>query len=282
MGFNRFLRRHRGRSRGQSLVEFALILPVFLVIVSVALDLGRLAYARVTIANVAREASFQAAQTPTSYQAGQPCSTSDPDANMVICRGVLESKGSIVTVTPSDITLTCSPSCATGTMGTTVTVKATGQFTLLTPVMSAFFGGSTISFSSSATNQVSALPVYTTTTTTTTSETTTSTTTTSTTTISTTAACTVPSAGFTYSPVGESNSPVSVSVSDTSTYGVGCAITSWTWDWGDGVSTYGQVQSPHTYYNYGPAAKKTFSLTLTVSNSAGSATSGVASIVVKK
>src|SRR3990170_894533 len=104
MGLRTFLRRRRGRSLGQSLVEFAIILPVFLVILSAAIDLGRMAYARVTIANVAREASFQAAKTPTSYQAGQPCSTT---TNMVICRAVLESTGSVVTVSPSDITMTC-------------------------------------------------------------------------------------------------------------------------------------------------------------------------------
>ena len=158
MGLRTFLRLRRERSLGQSLVEFALILPVFLVILSVALDLGRLAYARVTIANVAREASFQAAQTPTSYQAGQPCAT---DTNMVICRGILESKGSVVTVNPADITLTCTPSCADAdTMGDVVTVKATGTFNLLTPVMAVFFGGTTITFSSSATNQVSVVELF--------------------------------------------------------------------------------------------------------------------------
>jgi len=148
MSIRAFLRRHRPRTRGQSLVEFALLLPVFLVIVSAALDLGRIAYARVSIANVAREAAFQAASTPTSYQAGQPCSSSNPSANMVICRALLESKGSVVTVTPSDITMTCSPDC-TKAMGNTVTVKATGRFNLLTPLMSAFFGGTSITFSSS-------------------------------------------------------------------------------------------------------------------------------------
>jgi len=157
MSIRAFLRRHRPRTRGQSLVEFALLLPVFLVIVSAALDLGRIAYARVSIANVAREAAFQAASTPTSYQAGQPCSSSNPSANMVICRALLESKGSVVTVTPSDITMTCSPDC-TKAMGNTVTVKATGRFNLLTPLMSAFFGGTSITFSSSSTNQISALP----------------------------------------------------------------------------------------------------------------------------
>ena len=39
-------------------------------------------------------------------------------------------------------------------MGNTVTVTATGRFNLLTPVMAVFFGGTTITFSSTATNQI--------------------------------------------------------------------------------------------------------------------------------
>ena len=49
------LRRDRGR--GQSLVEFALILPIFLLFVFGVLDLGRAVYAYHTISNAAREAA---------------------------------------------------------------------------------------------------------------------------------------------------------------------------------------------------------------------------------
>jgi Flp pilus assembly protein TadG len=157
MSIRALLRRFREQPRGQSFVEFALILPIFLVIMSAAIDLGRIAYARVTIANVAREASFQAAQTPTAYLAGQPCAAGNEGANMVICRAILESTGSVITVRPADIALTCTPTCAKA-MGNTVTVNATGRFNLLTPVMAVFFGGTTITFSSTATNQISALP----------------------------------------------------------------------------------------------------------------------------
>ena len=280
MGIKRFLRRRRERSLGQSLVEFAIVLPVFLVIVSAAVDLGRMAYGRITIANVAREASFQAAQTPTSYLAGQACNTS---TNLVICRGILESKGSVVTVNPADITLTCSPSC-TGAMGNTVTVKAVGTFNLLTPIMAAFFGGTTVTFSSSATNQINALPPSTTTTTTTSTTTTsTTTTTTSTTTTSTTSvSCSGVSAGFTLSSSPSTNkSPVTVTVTDTSTYNSLCS-TVWAWNWGDGVTTYGKIQSPHVYTNStgAPGNTKTFNLTLTVTSGTFTSTSGAVTISV--
>lgn len=283
MGIKQLLRRRHERSLGQSLVEFAIVLPVFLVILSAAIDLGRMTYARITIANVAREASFQAAQTPTSYVAGQACDTS---TNLVICRGVLESKGSVVTVNPADITLTCSPSNCSAAMGNTVTVTAVGRFTLLTPVMAAFFGGSTVTFSSSATNQINALPPSATgapTPTPTAAPTATpSPTPTPTPTPVPTISCSGVSAGFTYTSSPSTNkSPVTVTVTDTTIYNTLCS-TVWAWSWGDGVTTYGQSQSPHVYYNPGPANNKTFTLSLTVTSGSFTSTTGGYTITVKK
>ena len=47
--------RRRPRSRGQSLVEFALVLPIFLLILSGIMDFGFLLYSRMTVINAARE-----------------------------------------------------------------------------------------------------------------------------------------------------------------------------------------------------------------------------------
>lgn len=49
------LRRHRQR-RGQTLVEFALILPIFLLVLVGIFDMGRAVYYYNTISNAAREA----------------------------------------------------------------------------------------------------------------------------------------------------------------------------------------------------------------------------------
>jgi len=295
MLIRKLIRRYRERSLGQSLVEFAIILPVFLVILSAAIDLGRIAYARVTIANVAREASFQAAQTPTSYTAGLPC---DQSTNLVICRGILESKGSVVTVSPTDIVLTCQASdgssiacSSTPAMGKTVTVKATGRFTLLTPVIAVFFGGTNVTFSSSAINQIGALPATTLTTTSATSTTSTTTTTASTTTTTTTTSttttpsCSGVSAGFTstFAP-STHQSPVTVTVIDTTTYNPLCS-TVWAWTWGDGSpTTFGKTPAPHVYTNQTGASgnTKTFNLTLTVTSGTFTSTSGATVISVIK
>jgi Flp pilus assembly protein TadG len=53
--------RRRSRSRGQGLVEFALVLPIFLVILIGMVDLGRTIWANNSVANAAREAARFAA-----------------------------------------------------------------------------------------------------------------------------------------------------------------------------------------------------------------------------
>jgi Flp pilus assembly protein TadG len=65
----------RGRSRGQALVEFAVIIPVFLLLLFGLLDFGRVIYAQNTITQDAREAAraglvaaLDSPITTTSYQ----------------------------------------------------------------------------------------------------------------------------------------------------------------------------------------------------------------------
>jgi Flp pilus assembly protein TadG len=47
--------RRRKRTRGQALVEFALVVPVFLVILSGILDFGFMLYSRMSVINASRE-----------------------------------------------------------------------------------------------------------------------------------------------------------------------------------------------------------------------------------
>jgi hypothetical protein len=150
------MRRHiRTRTLGQSLVEFALILPIFLLFVAAALDLGRVFYATITLNNSAREGVFQAAKTPDQYVAGQPC---DQPTNKVVCRVINESLGSMVAIEPADIDMTCSMSGCPKAAGSFVTVDVHGGFTLVTPLLAAFFGGQELELTSSATAQIEYLP----------------------------------------------------------------------------------------------------------------------------
>ena len=150
----------RRSARGQSMVEFALILPVFAILFATALDLGRAFYAQISLANAAREAAFQASETPTSFQSNIACpvAPASPDNNLVMCRALLESAGSFVSVQAADVSLTCSPSC-TVAQGNTATVTVRGDFQLVTPILSPFFGGSqTIQLSSTATAAMLVMP----------------------------------------------------------------------------------------------------------------------------
>ena len=60
----------RKRSRGQSLVELALVLPILLLLVAGALDLGRLYYSQITITKAAKEGALEASTNPTWSRPG--------------------------------------------------------------------------------------------------------------------------------------------------------------------------------------------------------------------
>jgi len=52
---NRFRRGHADARRGQALLEFALVLPIFILLLVAIFDLGRAAFAYNTLTNAARE-----------------------------------------------------------------------------------------------------------------------------------------------------------------------------------------------------------------------------------
>ena len=67
----------RGRSRGQGLVEFALVLPVFMAILIGMVDLGRAVWANNNVGNAAREAArFAVVHGGSCKDFSGSCSTS--------------------------------------------------------------------------------------------------------------------------------------------------------------------------------------------------------------
>ncbi len=280
------IHRHiKTRSRGQSLVELALILPVFLLFFAAVLDLGRIAAAQVSVENAAREGAFQAAKTPTDFDSSTGCPANGL-TNVIYCRIKLESSGG-VTISPTDVSVSCNPAdCSTG-LGNTVTVRVNGHFRLLTPLMAVFFGGNqNVTFSASSVHNRETLPVSgqqtpaPTATPTPTPTGTAGATATPTPSPTLPPTCNLPSAGFTYVVTGSPShqAPQTVTVTDTST-SINCGITSWIWTWGDGTTGSGQVPGSHTYV--AANAAKAYTVTLTVSNAAGSNTTGGVQIQVK-
>jgi Flp pilus assembly protein TadG len=262
--------RLRPRSRGQALVEFALILPVFLLLALAAIDLGRIFYSEITVTNAARAGAVEASYNPTSFTAGSACSAT----NRVMCAATKESTGSFVTVGTGDITLACAPSCATGaTPANRVTVTVIGHFTLVTPLLAVFTGGTNITLQSVAVADIVTLPAAagvtptptpTPTATPTPTPTATAVGATPTPTATATATptpvpCPTPFVNFTYSQQNK-NKPVILTSTSTPTTG-SCAISFWRWDFGDATTSAGAV--PSVSHDF-PAQSTTYNVTLTV------------------
>src|SRR5437762_1355184 len=230
------LRRHLDtRSRGQSLVEFALILPLFLVFVAACLDLGRVFYANISLNNAAREGAMQAAKEHATFVQDGAC---DPVNNNIVCRIQLESKGTSVAIASTDITRTCSiPGCPRAA-GSTTTVTVRGTFQLVTPLLSFVFGGQTLHLTSSATAQIEYLPD-----------------------IATITPPPAPTADFTWLP----SSPMS---GDTLTFDPSTSTgdpTGWEWDFdGDGIVDSTAMNPTHVFSSAG-----SYPVTLLVVNLTG-------------
>lgn len=109
------------RERGASIVEFAIVLPLLLLLIGGMVDFGRLFYTEVMLTNAAREGTRAAmyGNSPTTR------------ANAALSGKVANS-----TVGPTQI---CAAGATTGTASVTVSVPF--QWTLLKPAM-ALFGGS--------------------------------------------------------------------------------------------------------------------------------------------
>lgn len=87
--------------QGQNLVEFAIILPLLLLVAFGVLDLGRLFHAAITVASAAREGARYATFYP------------DDDAGIRLSTQA-ESAGSGIDLTSSTILITCPEGCDSG------------------------------------------------------------------------------------------------------------------------------------------------------------------------
>jgi hypothetical protein len=266
-------------------VEFALLLPVMLLLFAAALDLGRLFYSQITIANAAREGALEASKHPDSFLAGQACNAS---SNRIMCRVVNESKGAFITIAPADVSLACSPSpCpAKPDLGDTVSVTALGHFNLATPLLSVFFGSGGLTLSSTAIAQLEVAPTALAAASASASaapSATASASASESATATTPASCPTPTASFTYAPSSNLHAPVTVTFTSTSksnSVDPACDLT-YSWNFGDGSGTStSTAQNPsHPYGTKSP--KSGYTVTLSVSNASGLNDSAQAVLDVK-
>jgi Flp pilus assembly protein TadG len=163
------LRRHRQSiSLGQALVEFALLLPVLMLIFVVALDFGRLFFSYVQVVNAAREAANNAASEARYVQNGTLAASdyylgiinaANQESNVQGQQGATASLAvsSPDCFTPASASISCdsAPQDSTTAMGigNSVKVTVTQPFTFLTPLIGDVFGG-TLDLSATATAPV--------------------------------------------------------------------------------------------------------------------------------
>ena len=146
------MRRLSGRSdrrRGQALVEFALVLPVFLLIVFGIIDGGRLIFTYNTVSNAARNGA-RVAIVNQSTSGTDTCDTTSATAWSVGCA---VSSGVGVSIVPADVVVTYrnptdTGDCAPVSIGCIAVVTVTGRFQALTPIIGQLIGPTAVSSTS--------------------------------------------------------------------------------------------------------------------------------------
>lgn len=152
--------RTRDRGSGQTLVEFALVFPVIVLLLFGVFDLGRAVYAYNTVANAARVGARVAAVNqlapPTSNTAcaeDMPIEdTANPHWSIRACAaasaislGVSPSSVTVAYSSPPSTSLSCSPQLHVGCIAS---VTVTYGWSPLTPVISNIVGSIALSSTS--------------------------------------------------------------------------------------------------------------------------------------
>jgi Flp pilus assembly protein TadG len=133
--------------KGQALVEFALVLPLLLLLIFGIVDAGRLIFVYNTISNSARDGA-RVAIVNQSTSGTDTCDTTAATAYPVGCA---ISAGTSLGLTASDVSVTyndytdAAPCPGPMSIGCIAVVDVTGRFQPLTPVIGQIIGPITLS-----------------------------------------------------------------------------------------------------------------------------------------
>lgn len=125
-----------GQRRGQSLVEFALIVPLFFLLVFGVTDFGRLFFTQMTLQHALREAGRFAVtgnKIPDPENSGQMLSR----VNSII--EVARKAAAGVDITGISVSSQGGGSGSAGGPGDTVTISLTSTLRIITPIIGRFF-----------------------------------------------------------------------------------------------------------------------------------------------
>jgi Flp pilus assembly protein TadG len=143
-----------GPARGQSLVEFALIFPIIILLIAGFFEIGRAVFAYNTIANAARQGARVATvnQLADVTECDESWPIDDPYQPHWSIRGcailaaktlgVTTANVSVSYASPPNTTLTCSPTLHVGCIAS---VTVTYAFTVATPFVNKLIGPITMS-----------------------------------------------------------------------------------------------------------------------------------------
>lgn len=142
-------RRSRGRTRGQALVEFSLVFPIFMLVVFGIIDVGRYVY----VTNAFNQAAREAARYGSVEQWQYGCPSSVGTQNRLTCTQQVASDRMAAAPAYFTVSATCTTdgttsvsaaSCRAGyllkVVVTTPTSPASQAFHLFTPVISNIIG----------------------------------------------------------------------------------------------------------------------------------------------
>jgi PKD repeat protein len=231
----------RRKDLGQSLTEFALILPILLLLTLVAIDFGRVYLGWVNLQNMARIAANYAANHPTAWVTNDAATKASYQDQIRADAKANNCTLPLVSGVPTAPDPTFSPDT---NIGSTAEVRLSCTFQIITPVIGSIVGsGGLLTVGASSTfpikNGQFAIGG---------------------------GAPSAPVADFTGSPTAIGNGS-SVVFQDASTGGA----TSWLWDFGDG-GTSTDPNPIHQYVLADPLVAVAYTVSLTATNSIGSDT----------
>lgn len=148
------LQRMAASSDGVALVEFAIVVPILLLLLVGILDTGRAVNAYVTISNASREGARYAALNPTAAPAAIRSSAVLPHAQQLDAGGIAVSvtySGSVTSTACPVPTTTAPPAGSPAPTTIPVRVDVTYPWSAATFFIGQFFGGGSRTFCASST-----------------------------------------------------------------------------------------------------------------------------------
>jgi Flp pilus assembly protein TadG len=132
--------RRRNRSRGQALVEFALVFPVALVVLFGVFDVGRLVFIYTGLTNGAREGARMAIVNQDTVSVEKRVQDSSFGATIANVGNVTDPVVAFYKEDPNLNDPTTNPQCATMATGCVAVVTARTNWSAITPIIGSIIG----------------------------------------------------------------------------------------------------------------------------------------------